>query len=90
MKCEIDFHNSNLTCVEQNSLSGYCHVSSRSTAMAFYDMHSSLRGFQRKRSMFHLQRRIIAACKPSMFQTSDGAVVKINFTFHYESLRQPV
>ena len=46
-ECEIDFNNGALTYLEQNSLSGYCQVSSRSPAMAFYDTHSSLRGFQR-------------------------------------------
>ena len=29
VKCEIDLHNSTLACSEQNSLSGYCQVSSR-------------------------------------------------------------
>ena len=39
-----------LVCLEQNSLSGYHQVSSRSTAMAFYDAQSFLRGFPRKHS----------------------------------------
>ena len=36
--------------LEQNSLSGYCQVSSRSTAMAFYDAQNFPRGFPRKHS----------------------------------------
>ena len=47
MKCEIDFHNGILACLERNLLSGYCQVSFRSPAMAFYETHSSLKGFQK-------------------------------------------
>ena len=36
-KSEIDLHKQLFVYLEQNSLSGYPQVSSRSTAMAFYD-----------------------------------------------------
>ena len=35
VKCEIDFHNGALACLEWNSLSGYCQVSSRSPLWHF-------------------------------------------------------
>ena len=35
VKGEFDLHNSTLTCSEQNSLSGYCQVSSRLPAIIF-------------------------------------------------------
>ena len=99
MKCEIDLHNGALACLERNSLSGYCQVSSRSPAMAFYDMHNSLRGFQRNRSNASLitkdysersRAHLTVSNERVSFRTSEGAVVKIDFTFHYGPLWQPV
>ena len=99
MKCEIDFHNGTLACLERNSLSRYCQVSSRSPAMAFYDTHSSLRGFHRNCSNASLitkdysrqsRAHLAVSTERVLFQTSEGAVVKINFTFHYGPLWQPV
>ena len=37
VKGELGLHKQLFVCLEQNSLSGYCQVNSRSTAMAFYD-----------------------------------------------------
>ena len=99
MKCEINFHYGALACSEQNSLSGYCQVSSRSPTMAFYDTHSSLRGFPRNHSNASLitkdysgrsRAHLAVSTERVSFRTSEGAVVKIDFTFHYGPLWQPV
>ena len=99
MKCEIDFHNGTLACSEQNSLSGYCQVSSRSPAMAFYDMHISLRGFPRNCSNASLitkdysgrsRAHLAVSTERVLFRTSEGAVVKIDFTFHYGPQWHPI
>ena len=47
---EIDLHKQLSFVWKKTCLSGYCQVSSRSTAMAFYDAQSFPRGFPRKHS----------------------------------------
>ena len=53
-----------LVCLEQNSLSGYREVSSRSTAMAFYDARGFLLGFPRKHSnTSHIRKSYSGRCR---------------------------
>ena len=80
VKWEIDVRNGALACSEWNSLSGYCQVRSRPPVKAFFDVQSSLRGFQITAWMLHLQPRIIAghltaSIERISFQTSKSTVV---------------
>ena len=48
VKGEIDFTQTALVCLEQNSLSRYCQVSFRLPTMAFYDVQNFPQGFPRE------------------------------------------
>ena len=61
-KVKIDLHYSPLACLEQNSLCGYCQVSSKLTTMAFFDLQNCSRGFPRKRSSALHIRKSYSCC----------------------------
>ena len=89
MKCEIDLHNGALTCSERNSISEYCQVNSRSTAIALCDAQSSLRGFSRKSSKASLVAKDYGR-RSSEFCSEQARVPLWKSISHYGSLWQPV
>ena len=64
MEGEIGLHK---LCLEQNSLNGYCQVSSGLTAMALYDAQNFSRGFPRNE---HLIPTGVFSHRPIMFSVT--------------------
>ena len=86
-------------CLEQNLPSGYGQVSSRSTAMAFYDVQNLPQGFPRKHSNGSRRRKgysgwtrahLPVIPESVLSQTNESCLCKFDFTFHYGPLGQPV
>ena len=80
------FTQTNLVCLEQNSLSRYCQVSSRWPTMAFYDAQNFLQGFSLhiRKSYSSRSRAHLAVSNFHLKQVK--AVCVIEFIFHQGSL----
>ena len=83
VKGEFDLHLGLPPCLEPNSLSGYCKVSSRSIAMLFYDSTNFSRGFPGKHSNASHTRKsysgrsrahLAVSTQRVWFQTRGGAL----------------
>ena len=82
--------------MEQNLLSGYCQVSSKSTAVAFYDVQSVpqniLQGFEMKHSNASHIRAVVSDLELTWqyqlteFCPKQTNAAYVNFTFHYGPL----
>ena len=93
------FTKTDLVCLEQNLPSGYGQVSSRSTAMGFYDVQNLPQGFPRKHSNGSRRRKgysgwtrahLPVIPESVLSQTNESCLCKFDFTFHYGPLGQPV
>ena len=66
-----------LACLEQNLPSGYCQVSSRSTAIVFDDVQSSLGGFPKNHficneGLRRTRTHLAVSTRRVLFRTSEG------------------